>query len=284
MGNWLRRNNFTRICDEVVKDVRELLLQPTFDLWRTAHTALNNKWTGSAKPFVDYFQKEWVDNSKYLQWALHARPAGVDTGDQKGEAYNYYLKAIIFNNLKSVELHTALFFLRTEFDNVDKVLSSPDLLLARYSTFEQSQRTHDANRMVVAAAPASAPIIANTPAPAAAMDLRVNSPSQLFSYDWPQLRVDEAMVYDLEDMGRRADAILASVNVPAAADPVLVTALDHLPARPVEMAVMGKARTSCPICFKEKRNNSCVLKICLKCCASRLCLCACSPQGRPATR
>lgn len=100
VSNWLSRNNLAQHRDSITAELREILQQPSFVSWQSKLEIFLDSWKALAPGFVAYFEKEWVANNKYLTWALHTRTPGIDTGDQKGEGYNYYLKAIPFAGLR----------------------------------------------------------------------------------------------------------------------------------------------------------------------------------------
>lgn len=218
---------------------------------------------------------EWVDNNKYLLWALHARERNVDTGDQKGEAYNSYLQKIVFNKEDAVPLNKAFFFLNKEFDVCAKMLNNTDLLVARYREFEYSQRVQDDSRLCVANP---------TPGP-------INSPSKNKEDALPAALL--AANLSLQDVNRMADELLSSYDftVPPPASP-RPTAIDplptldfpppHLAPTPIAAALAGKAKRKalCDDCKTAATNHTCKLRCCVHCCAQHLEHCTVAPHAK----
>lgn len=268
-----------QLIRDIGKDIANLLVQPAFSNFQAALQVFLEVWDPKAPHFVAYFRKEWLHNSKHLQWALYARSVDFDTGDQKGEGYNLYLKAVPFHGQREVALSKALAILSDEFKAVGGMLATPRLVVERYRAFEHSQRKHDPFRLAFLDEDRVIEEMqeANSPPPASPPPLDTSVVSQDILESLASIIGDELhpAVFPALPSAR---ALAAPPSAPVAAAAPAPCLLAPLPA--AQLALLGSGDKICPYCTKDKKNNVCALKACVACCSRSMEHCSVTGHAR----
>lgn len=287
VGKWLRTNGVDpQQTSQIIQGVQKLHRQPTSACFHTALKTFLAEWEASAPLFVTYFKKEWLNGGKVLLWAMYTRTGDTDTGDEKGEGYNRYLKAVPFNGIREAPVSKVLAILDTEFKNVAAMLSTPQLIEARYRDFEHAQRRHDPHRLAFLDGDESATDLVTATGSTIAMPA---SPPPLPTATLPQCVMDdfESLLneislppFSLQHPSEPNAPPAASSAVPdIPISPIAARAL-LTPLSPAQLALQGKGKAACPYCMEEKKNNVCAAKACLACCARMLEHCSVSSHAK----